>query len=258
MKNVCAESCEAERELADGDDVRGERSASGDSIRESADCGGVKLERRNGALTLIGDGLELTCDLTRMLPRIAPGKLSRELLVRAAKAKGCEHPVAIDATAGFGEDSLLLAAAGFEVHLFERDETIAALLEDGLARAAEDSRLAGIVSRMHLTCGDSLNALREIAHGDGNAPDMVYLDPMFPARAKSASVKKKFQVLHHLEAPCQQEEELLRAAVCAGPRKVVVKRPAKGALLAGMKPGYSIAGKAVRYDVFTPASMKIE
>ena len=84
-------------------------------------------------------------------------------------------------------------------------------------------------------------------------PDAVYLDPMFPARQKSAAVKKKFQLLHRLERPCDDAEELLRAALDAHPRKVVVKRPPKGPCLAGVKPSYSIAGKAVRYDVIALA-----
>jgi 16S rRNA (guanine1516-N2)-methyltransferase len=218
----------------------------------------VQLEQTDAGLALVGENMRITCDFSAMLPRLAPGKLNRELLVRAAKMKGADRPTAIDATAGLGEDSLLLAAAGFEVQLFEQDEAIAALLEDGLARAANDPRLAGIVTRMHLTCDNSVTALQKIADSGTGAPDVVYLDPMFPERSKSASVKKKFQLLHHLEAPCANEEELLRAAIAAKPRKVVVKRPAKGALLAGVKPGYSIAGKAVRYDVFTPASIKLK
>ncbi len=215
------------------------------------------LERTEEGLALVCDGMQLTCDLSRMLPRIVPGKLGRELLVRAAKVKGNDAPVAIDATAGLGEDALLLAAAGFRVRLFERDRIIAALLEDGLARAAVDDRLSDIVSRMSLTCGDSVEELQRIASGDASTPDVIYLDPMFPARTKSASVKKKFQLLHHLEAPCDAEEELLRAAIAARPRKVVVKRPAKGPILAQVKPSYSIAGKAVRYDVIVPASVKL-
>ena len=35
-------------------------------------------------------------------------------------------------------------------------------------------------------------------------------------------------------------------------RKVVVKRPVKGPHLAGVKPSYAIAGKAVRYDCIVP------
>ena len=77
---------------------------------------------------------------------------------------------------------------------------------------------------------------------------------MFPGRTKSAAVKKKFQLLHHLECPCDDAEAdvLVRAALACGPRKVVIKRPAKGPLLAGAKPSYSVSGKAVRYDCLVP------
>lgn len=88
-------------------------------------------------------------------------------------------------------------------------------------------------------------------------PDVVYLDPMFPGRTKSAAVKKKFQLLHHLERPCANEGELVRAALAARPRKVVIKRPIKGPHLAGIKPAYALVGKAVRYDVLVPASTKL-
>ena len=217
----------------------------------------VSLVHTEQGLALVGEGMELRCDLTTMLPRIKQGKLAHELLVRAARIKGVEAPRAIDATAGFGEDALLLAAAGFHVQLFEQDPVIAALLTDGLARAADHPQLAPIVARMRVTPGDSIQAFKACAAANAAAPDVVYLDPMFPTRTKSAAVKKKFQLLHHLEAPCANEEELLRAAIAVNPRKVVIKRPAKGPLLAGIKPSYSIAGKAVRYDCITPASVKL-
>ena len=79
-------------------------------------------------------------------------------------------------------------------------------------------------------------------------PEVVLLDPMFPARTKSASVKKKFQLLHFLEKPCTNEDALVSAAIAAQPRKIVIKRPPKGPHLAGIKPAYSLTGKAVRYD----------
>ena len=60
--------------------------------------------------------------------------------------------------------------------------------------------------------------------------------------------KKKFQLIHHLEKPCEDEEALLNAAIAAKPRKILIKRPVKGPYLCGRKPSYSIAGKAVRYD----------
>lgn len=201
-------------------------------------------------LALVRDGMEVRGDFLRMLPRIKPGALQRELLVKAARVKGVERPVAIDATAGLGEDSLLLAAAGFSVTLCEADPVIAALLADALARAANDPALATAVARMHVVEGDSCAVLRALPE----PPDVVYLDPMFPGRTKSAAVKKKFQLIHGLESPCDEmsEHELMQAALAARPRKIVIKRPVKGPHLAGVKPSHSIAGKAVRYDCVVP------
>ena len=209
---------------------------------------GLELRRGPAGLTLLGDGMELAADLSRMLPRLRPDRLGRELLVRAARVRGVERPRAVDATAGLGEDSLLLAAAGFSVTMFEKDPVIAALLRDALERAAGDPALAAVVARMELVEADSVAALRSWPE----PPDVVFLDPMFPERTKSAAVKKKFQLLHRLERPCEDERELLDAALAAGPRKVVIKRPPKGPWLAGVRPSYSLAGKAVRYDVIVP------
>ncbi|MDD6602346.1 class I SAM-dependent methyltransferase [Parafannyhessea umbonata] len=218
---------------------------------------GLSLERVDGALTLVADdGLAMCGDFTRELRRLRPANVSRELLVRAARVRGCEHPRAVDATAGMGEDSLLLAAAGFDVTLYEHDAVIAALLADALERAAAVPELAPLVARMRLVHGDSVAALRALAEADASArPDVVLLDPMFPERRKSASVKKKAQLLQRLQTPEKDEAAMLDAAIGARPRKVVVKRPLKGPFLAGVKPAYQIAGKAVRYDVLVPAQL---
>lgn len=208
------------------------------------------LKVSRDGLSLMRDGMELRPDFAEMLPRIKQGALQREMLVKAARVKGVEAPRAVDATAGLGEDSLMLAAAGFTVTLCEADPVIAALLEDALARASAHEVLGPIVERMHLVAGDSRIALERAGASTGAQPDVVYLDPMFPGRTKSAAVKKKFQLIHGLERPTEplDEESLLQAAFAAHPRKVVIKRPVKGPHLAGVKPSHAIAGKAVRYD----------
>lgn len=224
---------------------------------------GLELRRTPAGIVLSGEGMELLPDFADMLPRVAPNRLGRELLVRAARVKRREDsgsagapPAAIDATAGLGQDSFLLAAAGFEVTLFEADLVIATLLADALGRARADARLSAIACRMHLVAGDAVTGMRNLARavaaGEGAAPDVVYLDPMFPERRKSAAVKKKFQLLHRLERPCGNAAELLDAAISLRPRKVVVKRPAKGEPLAGRAPAHALAGKAIRYDVLVP------
>lgn len=212
------------------------------------------LKVSRDGLSLMRDGMELRPDFAEMLPRIKQGALQREMLVKAARVKGVEAPRAVDATAGLGEDSLLLAAAGFTVTLCEADPVIAALLEDALARASAHEVLGSIVERMHLVAGDSRITLARAGASTGAQPDVVYLDPMFPGRTKSAAVKKKFQLIHGLERPTEplDEESLLQAALAAHPRKVVIKRPVKGPYLAGVKPSHAIAGKAVRYDCIVP------
>ena len=219
-------------------------------------------------------------DFTKLQKRLQYHNLTHELLVKATKVKGRENLRVIDATAGMGEDSLLLAAAGCEVTLYEQDPVIAALLQDTMRRALEEAALHEIVMRMQLVEGDSIDHLRRLGEaGTGSdapeddaghdcstltasaatmtgsdealkRPDVIYLDPMFPERQKSGLVKKKFQLIHYLEAPAENEEALMQAAIAARPFKIVVKRPAKGPYLAGLKPSYSLDGKAIRYDCY--------
>ena len=216
----------------------GEWEARKDELHLTLDEDGLSLRR--GDIAMQGDFRE-------MLPRLKQSNLEREMLVKASKPKTLgEHPTLLDATAGMGEDSLILAAAGFHVTLFEYDKIIAALLEDTMRRAAQIPELADIVARMELHGEDSIAAMNRM---NGEMPmDVVLLDPMFPARTKSASIKKKFQLLQQLESPCSGEEELLQAAIHAAPKKIIIKRPLKGAFLAGIKPDYSLSGKAIRYD----------
>lgn len=207
------------------------------------------LYLEGSGLSLNQKGMKMRGDFSQMLPRLKQGRLQGEMLVKAAKLKGLTgQPVAIDATAGMGEDSLLLAAAGYKVYLFEKDPVIAALLWDTLRRAKETPALASVAERMILTEGDSIAAMKE----GRLKPDLIYLDPMFPARSKSGLIKKKFQLLQQLEQPCSEEEELVKAALMAKPKRIVIKRPAKGPYLAGIKPSYSIDGKAIRYDCLVP------
>ena len=212
---------------------------------------GLILERRPDGLALTDGVITVQGDFSPLLARVRPGNLNRELLVKAARIKGISPKdlTAVDATAGLGEDALLLAAAGFEVTLFERNPIIAALLRDALERAGTDPALADIVGRMNLVEGESTTALATL----GFQPDVVLLDPMFPAKGKDAAVKKKLQMLQKLERPCDDEDALIEAAFAAQPRKVVVKRPVKGPHLAGRKPSYTLSGKAIRFDCYALA-----
>ena len=210
----------------------------------------VKLDNDESGLFLSCDGMTVRGDFASMARRISKANLERELIVKATKIKDLgDNPRAVDATAGLGEDAFLLAAAGFSVTMYERDEVIGALLEDALERARVQAselpqQFHEAVARMELKREDSVAALKNLDY----RPDVVLLDPMFPERKKSALVKKKLQLIQLLEAPCDDEEALMEAAIGARPKRIIVKRPPKGPYLAGIKPSFSLTGKAVRID----------
>ncbi len=216
--------------------------------------GELRLKLDAEGLCLQWEDQVLRGDYTRMLPRLKGNAVAAELLYKAARVKGAQRPLrAVDATAGLGEDSLILAAAGFQVELYERNPVMYELLLDTLERAARVPELAPIVQRMHLHKGDSILAMAALPE----PPDVILLDPMFPERQKSALVKKKLQMIQKLELPCMDEGELMKAAMLAKPGKLVVKRPPKGPYLAGLKPDHSIEGKAVRFDCLVSPYEKI-
>ena len=203
------------------------------------------LQFDEDGLSLISRNMKLYGDFTNTIRRIKQSNLEKELLIHAAKIKGKKQDlIAIDATAGMGEDSLLLAAYGFKVNLYEKNPIIAELLKDALERAKQTPELKEIVSRMEVFEEDSIIAMSKLDY----KPDVILLDPMFPERTKSALIKKKFQILHQIETPCTNEKELLNSAIKANPKKIVIKRPLKGEYLAGIKPSYSVKGNSIRYD----------
>ena len=203
------------------------------------------LKLGSNGLSLINKNMILHGDFTKNMKRLSPNKIQSELLIKASKIKGKkEDLIAVDATAGLGEDSLLLATAGFKVYLYENNPIIALLLKDTIKRAKKVPELEEIVCKMEVIEEDSIKAMKELDF----KPGIILLDPMFPERKKSALVKKKFQLLHFIESPCTDEGEMLEAAISAKPHKIVIKRPLKGEWLANRKPDYSLKGKSIRYD----------
>src|SRR5690606_5506882 len=117
----------------------------------------------------------------------------------------------------------------------------------GLARAASDAEVGPIVARMRLLSGDAIRLMQAWA---GEAPQVIYLDPMFPHRDKSALVKKEMRLLRPLVGDDLDAPELLEAALALASVRVVVKRARKAPAIAGAKPGYSLDGKSSRYDIY--------
>lgn len=172
-----------------------------------------------------------------------------QLIAKAVGLQKTRQPLhVLDATAGLGQDAFVLASLGCRVTLFERSPAIHALLSDGLARAAMNEQSAPLVARMALQPGNSIDWLAQAGAG---AADVIYLDPMFPHRDKSALVKKEMQVFRTVVGDDDDSPELLSAALAVATYRVVVKRPRKAEPVSGPEPTTRIEGKSSRYDVYS-------
>lgn len=178
---------------------------------------------------------------------------SGQMIAKAVGIQSGIRPAVLDATAGLGRDAFVLAQLGCEVTLIERHPIIAALLEDGLQRATSDCDVAPLVARMHLIHKDAISAMQ---HWEAVAPQVIYLDPMFPHREKSALVKKEMRLFRPLVGSDDDAPALLEAAMALATHRVVVKRPRIAPAIAGPAPGYSLEGKSSRYDIYPKKSLK--
>lgn len=165
-----------------------------------------------------------------------------------AKAIGLKHgftPHVLDATAGLGRDSFVLATLGCTVTMKERMPIVAALLENGLERAQLNNEVSDIANRMSLIHASSIEEM-EFTH----QPDIIYLDPMYPHREKSAAVKKEMRVFQSLVGEDLDADNLLEPALALAKYRVVVKRPSYAPPLNNKQPSTSIKMKKNRFDVY--------
>lgn len=170
--------------------------------------------------------------------------IRHEALARAAGLGRGHRPEVVDATAGLGRDSFLLASLGCRVVSCERNPVVAALLADGLERATRLSTTREAAARVELAVGDARPLLA------ARTADVVLVDPMHPPRRKSAAVRKEMQLLQQLVGPDDDGAELLAAALAAARERVVVKRPRHGAPLPGPPPLNRVTGRSTRFDVY--------
>lgn len=156
----------------------------------------------------------------------------------------------IDATAGLGQDSFVLACLGCKVTMLERNAVIADLLADALQRGLNDPQIQQYVANMQLIRGDAVQLLQQLPVE--KHPDVVYLDPMFPLREKSALVKQELRQLKDLVGDDPDADQLLDVARKIAKRRVVVKRPRIAPYLNNIKPHSEQVGKANRFDIYMP------
>jgi len=203
-------------------------------------------------LLCVADYPECDYQLTLQFPKeklspITFGGGRQQPIARALGLKKGLTPAVVDATAGLGRDAFVLASLGCPVLMLERHPVIHALLEDGLRRLTlKGDSCKPLTERLNLQRADARQWLATNAQGI----DVVYLDPMYPHRTKSALVKKEMRVLRQLVGDDLDVVSVLETALQVARQRVVVKRPKTAPAIGTTSPSFSVESKNTRYDIY--------
>ena len=170
----------------------------------------------------------------------------KQLLARAIGLHKKKTLSICDVSAGLGRDAFILAYLGAQITMIERSPIIGALLEDGWQRAQDLPSVKKLFWQLHLM--DSKLYLQQLL--PNQYPQVIYLDPMYPIRKKSALVKKEMRILRAIVGDNEDATELLNLALMTARERVVVKRPRLASPLLGPKPSQSLEGKSSRFDIY--------
>lgn len=159
----------------------------------------------------------------------------KEPLLKAIKVKQKLPETVIDTTPGVLKDSFMLASRGINITAIERHPLLFVMVKQAL-KLVPDVSIAYYFgeAREHLSAFTA---------------QVIYIDPMYPPKKKSAQVKKDMQVLHHLIGADSDAAELLKVARAQNSR-VVVKRPSYAAPLGEEKPSFVSQTGATRFDIY--------
>lgn len=158
-----------------------------------------------------------------------------ELLYKAFNFKTDPHPTILDASCGTAKDALMLWFFGGKVQAFERNPVVFLLLSDALARSEV------IKENFHLHYGSA--TMSEIK------ADLVYFDPMFPEKKKSALPNKEMQVFKVLVGSDEDQTSVAAKLLAKKAKRLVIKRPSDaGPILPN--PSMNYESKLLRLDCY--------
>ncbi|MDH5217259.1 MAG: class I SAM-dependent methyltransferase [Gammaproteobacteria bacterium] len=183
--------------------------------------------------------------------RYRKGEGKNQPLAKAVGVKSGFNPVVLDLTAGLGRDAFFLAGIGCPVTLIERSPYIFTALDDGLNRAMASEEIMPVISAMTWKNAQALAYLEDLKE---NMPDVIYLDPMYPHRDKSALVKKEMRIIRDFVGDDDDTAEVVNEARKRAKKRVVVKRPKTANPVIKERANFTVESKNTRYDVYLPVA----
>ena len=181
-----------------------------------------------------------------ILHRLKYGRGRGQNLAKAVGMKFNKNRNIIDATAGLGYDSFILASIGAKVTLIERSQKMYELLQNGIDEGMSfGGEIEKIINRMELVFGDSKDILPK------HTPEVIMIDTMYKDRKKTALVKNNMRLVRDIVGPDSDYIDLLKVALNCATNRVVLKQPRYAEPIKEIrKCSHQILGKTIRYDVF--------
>ena len=214
----------------------------GITLATARDPSSWQLMRSMGSMTLCAPeqegGYSVRVDVSQgpMARRIRTARRT-DPLPRAIGLNRRSTVNVVDATAGLGRDAMVLAHLGCRVIALERVPALCVLLQT----AADD-----LGAEIQIVKAESAEWLANVSAE--NAPDVVYLDPMFTDPGRS-QVKKEMQACRALAHETEDEAGLLAEARKVARDRVVVKRhPHNDPIAADVS--HAVSSERVRFDVY--------
>ncbi len=187
---------------------------------------------------LEGNKFSINFELDRRNYQKKKSSLKKELIARAM-GSGRAGMRILDLSAGLGIDAVFLSQMGFEVTAIERNAFIFLALNDAIQNSKIEMNLKFFFD----------SAQNYLQKNIGNH-DVIYFDPMFPDKKKSALPKQEMVFFRNLVGADEDAENVLELALQRKEiHRVVVKRPIKAPSLL-KKPDFKVEGKLVRFDVY--------
>ena len=140
--------------------------------------------------------------------------------------------------------------------MIERSAVLSCLIENAIERADLSENFHTLLEQgFSLIHDDANNYMARQIDSENKAPDVIYIDPMYPERKKSALVKKDMQILQRLHGEDDNADTLLNNALALAKKRVVVKRPIHAQIVNEKIPNTCIKSKKTRYDIYTIEKM---
>ena len=166
--------------------------------------------------------------------------LKTELISRAMGSGKCGLNI-LDLSAGLAVDAIFLSQMGYQVTSLERNKIIFKKLHEAWLQLPDAAK-----EKIQFIFSDAKDYL--LAYS--NTFDVIYFDPMFPEKKKSALPKKEMVIFRSLVGDDHDATSVLELALQKkNIKRVVVKRPLKAEWLL-RKPSHQLLGKLIRFDIY--------